>query len=341
MTTMKQSQILAIFREWQYQVNQVLNQIEQIPDSRSFAHDIKQLRDDLAQIGSDFSSAPSISLINKGNQEVGSFFSTTYHGQQIETVKGYWQQLILYFQEWEDYLYKLRNGEQRAASIRKIPSERQIISWSYAKEQTTPLGKHQLPELPYSYGALAPFLEEQLLRQHHQFHGKLVAALNQGEKELQAILEDSERSLIPATISTIAHFGSEHFLHSLFWEMLTQRGRGVPVGEFADQLDDDWGGFAEFQHVFTTTAQSLKGDGWAILGWAPRIHRLIIYTAKKDGYSMQDTIPLLALDLWKHAYYSQYGEDKHRYIEAWWNFVDWHGVNERFKMARIVKWSTG
>ncbi len=83
----------------------------------------------------------------------------------------------------------------------------------------------------------------------------------------------------------------------------------------------------------------MEGGGWAILVWSPRSHRLEILQAEKhQNLSQWDVIPLLPLDVWEHAYYLKYQNERAKYIEAWWNTVNWQHVNERFAAASTLQW---
>ena len=136
-----------------------------------------------------------------------------------------------------------------------------------------------------------------------------------------------------------AFHGSGHYLHTIFWSNMKKGGGRVPGGTLLPQLEQDFGSFDRFQTHFTEAANKVEGSGWAILVWSPRSGRLeILQSTLHQLFTQWDTIPLLVLDVWEHAYYLQYQNRKEEYIRNWWNVVDWNNVEERFQKARKLQW---
>ncbi|WP_040949608.1 Fe-Mn family superoxide dismutase [Gorillibacterium massiliense] len=215
--------------------------------------------------------------------------------------------------------------------------------WSHPPipDQTAvPIGGHTLPPLPYPYNALEPYIDEQTMHLHHDIHHKsYVDGLNTAEKKLQSARETGDYSLVKHWERELAFNGAGHYLHTLFWTNMSPKGGGKPSGPLAQQIDNDFGGFDAFKAQFSNAAEKVEGGGWAILVWSPRSHRLQILTAEKhQNLSQWDVIPLLALDVWEHAYYLKYQNKRKDYINAWWNIVNWPQVSERFQTARQLKW---
>ncbi|ERN54561.1 superoxide dismutase [Alkalihalophilus marmarensis] len=206
--------------------------------------------------------------------------------------------------------------------------------------RAVPIGGHTLPPLPYAYNALEPYIAEEIMRLHHdKHHQSYVDGLNKAENAMQGARETGDFSLIKHWEREAAFHGSGHYLHSIFWEIMNPDGGGEPSGELLEQINQDFGSFEQMKKHFSEAANAVEGGGWAILVWSPRSHRLEILQAEKhQNLSQQDQIPLLVLDVWEHAYYLQYKNERKPYIENWWNIVNWPAVEERYATAKQVRW---
>ena len=203
-----------------------------------------------------------------------------------------------------------------------------------------PIGRHQLPPLPYRYDALEPYIDEQTMRLHHdQHHQSYVDGLNQAEMEMEKARKTGDFQLLKHWEREAAFHGSGHYLHTLFWSVMNPQGGGKPSGNLLRQIQQDFGSFERFQQHFSEAARQVEGGGWAILVWSPRAQRLEILQAEKhQNLTQWDVIPLLALDVWEHAYYLQYQNRRHDYIRNWWKVVYWPEVEKRFAVAQRVRW---
>ncbi len=208
------------------------------------------------------------------------------------------------------------------------------------REQTVPIGGHRLPPLPYRYNALEPVISEEIMRLHHRkHHQSYVDGLNKAEKELQKARETGDFGLIKHWEREAAFHGAGHYLHTIFWNIMTPEGGGKPGGELRRSINGAFGSFEKFKKHFSEAAKNVEGVGWAILVWAPRSHRLEILTAEKhQNLTQWDVVPLLVLDVWEHAYYLQYKNERPRYVENWWNIVNWKEVEQRFQAAQKLRW---
>lgn len=191
--------------------------------------------------------------------------------------------------------------------------------------------KHELPALPYDYAALEPYYEEKTLRLHHGAHHKAyVDGLNNAVQKLAGAREKGDFALVKHWEREIAFHGSGHILHSMFWENMKPGGGGPAAGPVAELIERDFGGFAQFKKQFSAAAAAVEGSGWALLCEVPVFNKLEILTAEKhQNLTQWGAVPLLALDLWEHAYYLQYQNKRAAFIEAWWNLVNWEDVNRR------------
>jgi Fe-Mn family superoxide dismutase len=194
---------------------------------------------------------------------------------------------------------------------------------------------HVLPALPYGYGALEPWIDAETMHLHHDFHHRrCVEALNSIERHLAAAHDHANPSYIQQLERLAAWRGCEHRLHCLFWEVMAPDQGGHPRGELAEQIVEDFGGFADFKWWFSAVANNLTAGGWVVLAWHPERQRLLMMTAGRHDQQLEEPlIPLLALDVWTHAYCLKYGERRPEYVHNWWNTVHWPRVAQRFATA--------
>lgn len=214
-------------------------------------------------------------------------------------------------------------------------------TWSEPLSQRpVPIGEHVLPPLPYAYDALEPHIDEQTMRLHHDTHHRsYVEGLNKAEQQMERARNENNYELIKHWQREASFNGAGHYLHTIFWNIMSPTGGGKAKGPIAAQINKDFGSFEQFKQHFSNATEKVEGGGWAILVWSPRSHRLGILQAEKhQNLSQWDVVPLLVLDVWEHAYYLNYQADRKKYIQAWWNLVNWSQVNERFSKARMLKW---
>ena len=209
-----------------------------------------------------------------------------------------------------------------------------------AQTGAVPIGQHTLPPLPYDYDALEPYINKEIMRLHHdQHHKSYVEGLNKAEKEMQQARLSNNYNLIKHWEREAAFHGAGHYLHTIFWNIMSPHGGGHPSGMLMREINQSFGSFEKFKHHFTEAAKSVEAVGWAILVWSPRSRRLEILQAEKhQNLSQWDVVPILVLDVWEHAYYLQYKNDRKKYVDNWWNIVNWREVERRFHEAQQLKW---
>lgn len=191
--------------------------------------------------------------------------------------------------------------------------------------------KHELPALPYDYNALEPHYDEQTVKLHHDAHHKAyVDGLNNAEAKLAEAREKVEFALVKHWERELAFHGSGHILHTLFWDNMKPNGGGPATGLVAGEIDRYFGSFEIFKKQFSAAAVAVEGSGWTLLCYNPIFKKLEILTAEKhQNLTQWGVVPLLALDLWEHAYYLKYQNKRATFVEAWWNLVNWDDVNNR------------
>jgi Fe-Mn family superoxide dismutase len=248
------------------------------------------------------------------------------------------------------YLKKLVEIEQEYTSNREEDTFPALYTSDFSPEeeateaqilQRVPIGEHHLPPLPYAYNALEPHIDEQTMYLHHdEHHKKYVDDLNKAEKMMEKARVTNQYDLIKHWEREAAFNGAGHYLHTLFWETMSPRGGGEPTGSLKRAIAQDFGSFSNFKKHFSQAAEKVEGGGWAILVYSPRSHRLEILQAEKhQNLSQWDTIPLLPLDVWEHAYYLKYPNKRKEYIENWWNIVNWKEVQNRYRKAKQLAWT--
>ncbi|MFB8589013.1 superoxide dismutase [Enterococcus casseliflavus] len=199
---------------------------------------------------------------------------------------------------------------------------------------------YTLPDLPYAYDALEPYIDEETMHLHHdKHHNTYVTNLNAaiekhpelGEKTVEELLADF--SSVPEDIQTaVRNNGGGHANHTFFWEILGPNAGGEPTGAIKEAIEETFGSFEDFKEEFKTAATGRFGSGWAWL--VVNDGKLAITsTANQDSPLMDGQTPVLGLDVWEHAYYLKYKNVRPDYINAFWSVVNWDKVNEYFAKA--------
>ncbi|OJG48749.1 superoxide dismutase [Enterococcus gallinarum] len=200
---------------------------------------------------------------------------------------------------------------------------------------------YTLPDLPYAYDALEPYIDEETMHLHHdKHHNTYVTNLNAaiekhpelGEKSVEELLADFDS--VPEDIKTaVRNNGGGHANHSFFWEILAPNAGGEPTGAIKEAIEETFGSFADFKEEFKTAATGRFGSGWAWL--VIKDGKLAITsTANQDSPLMDGQTPVLGLDVWEHAYYLKYKNVRPDYINAFWSVVNWDKVNEFYAKAK-------
>lgn len=193
-----------------------------------------------------------------------------------------------------------------------------------------------LPDLPYSYNNLEPFIDEETMKVHHAGHhatyvNNLNNALKDQDEFLNIDIETLLKSLdkVPENIrAKVKNNAGGHYHHSIFWTMLAKQKTKEPAGQLLDTINKTFGSFRAFKEEFNKSALTLFGSGWVWL--VLKDQKLMIENLpNQDSPISQEKYPLLALDFWEHAYYLKYKNKRADYIEAWWNVVNWETVEKR------------
>lgn len=230
-------------------------------------------------------------------------------------------------------------GEKQTAS-QKVQAAGNFQGYEKgSREMKQEIMKHEVPPLPYDYNELEPYYDEETLRLHHdKHHAAYVKGLNLAEEKLAEARRAGDYSLVRHWERSMAFNGSGHLLHSIFWTNMAPNRDGTlrnPSGALADQITRDFGSYDAFKKQFSSTATSVEGSGWSILGWMPEFGKLVVLEAEiHQNQTLWGIKPLLVVDVWEHAYYLRYQNRRAEWIENWWYLVNWDDVAKRFDQAR-------
>jgi Fe-Mn family superoxide dismutase len=192
-----------------------------------------------------------------------------------------------------------------------------------------------LPKLPYGYADLKPYISEEQLRIHHEkHHNAYVTGANNILAKMDKARQENADFDVKATLKDLSWNVGGHVLHSLFWGNLAPKGKGPdkPSGKLADWLNAEFGSFDRFKKEFTTAAASVEGSGWAALVVGEQTSRPYIMQVEKHNVNVMPTYAvLMVVDVFEHAYYIDYKNDRGKFLEAFWNIVDWDAVGGRLE----------
>lgn len=196
-----------------------------------------------------------------------------------------------------------------------------------------------LPELPYAYDALGPFIDKETMTIHHTKHHQ--AYVDNLNKALEGKDAPSSLEELMANISkydkAVRNNGGGHYNHSLFWQVLSPNGGGAPTGEFAACIDKCFGSFENMKAQFEEKAKTQFGSGWA---WiiTDGENCQITSTPNQDNPLMDIAevkgTPIFGVDVWEHAYYLKYQNRRPDYLAAIWNVVNWEEVARRWAAVK-------
>lgn len=201
---------------------------------------------------------------------------------------------------------------------------------------------HELPDLPYGYGALEPHIDARTMEIHHSKHhqgyvNNLNAALEKHpelqDKSVEELIADLNS--VPENIRTaVRNNGGGHANHSLFWPCMGPSAGEEPAGELADEINSTFGSLDNFKEEFSKAAATRFGSGWAWLSVDKNGKIKITSTPNQDNPVSDGLKPILGLDVWEHAYYLNYQNKRPDYIKAWWNVVNWTQVANNYSSAK-------
>jgi len=205
---------------------------------------------------------------------------------------------------------------------------------------------YELPSLDYAYDALEPYIDARTMEIHHTKHhnayitnvNAAIAGTEFESKPIEALISDL--SIIPEDKrGAVRNNGGGHANHSFFWKILSPDGGGAPTGELAAAIDSELGGFEAFKDAFSKAGATRFGSGWAWLVVKEDGSLAVTSTPNQDsplmkGVAEVEGTPVIGLDVWEHAYYLKYQNLRPKYIEAFWNVVNWNAAEANYKSAK-------
>jgi Fe-Mn family superoxide dismutase len=197
--------------------------------------------------------------------------------------------------------------------------------------------------LKYPANALEPYIDAQTMEIHHGKHyATYIANYNKAVeqapelegKHLHEVLANNLAAVPEAVKTVVRNNGGGASNHEIFWKQLTPGGPKQPVGNLAKAIDSTFGGFDKFKEEFTKAATTRFGSGWAWLVKDSSGKLSVTSTANQDSPYMEGKTPIVALDVWEHAYYLKYQNKRPDYIAAYWNVINWNDAEERFNSSK-------
>lgn len=199
---------------------------------------------------------------------------------------------------------------------------------------------YEVPTLTYAFDALEPHIDAQTMEIHHdKHHAAYVAKLNAAVEKHPELASKTVEELI-ADLSAVSedirtavrNHGGGHANHTLFWSIMGPNG-GSPEGELAEAITSTFGSLETLQERFNDAGATQFGSGWAWLVLADGKLE-VLSTANQDSPLSDGKTPILGNDVWEHAYYLKYQNQRPAYLKAWWNVVDWKAVAKRYQSAK-------
>jgi Fe-Mn family superoxide dismutase len=194
-----------------------------------------------------------------------------------------------------------------------------------------------LPKLLYDYNDLAPYMSEEQLRIHYnKHHQAYVNGANAILQKLDEARKEGTELDVKSTLKELSWNIGGHVLHSLFWANLApaDKGGGKPSGVLGNAIEREFGSFERFKKEFTQAAVSVEGSGWTALTFCRQTSRPIIMQIEKHNTNVYPMFRILmVLDVFEHAYYIDYKNERAKFVEAFWNIVNWDAVNKRLEEA--------
>ena len=195
----------------------------------------------------------------------------------------------------------------------------------------------ELPSLNYSFDALEPHIDTKTMQIHHgKHHAGYTNNLNNAIKgtDLETMSIETILAELDLNKTAIRNNGGGFFNHSLFWNVMSPNGGGVPSGDLASAINDSFGSFDEFKSAFSKAAGTRFGSGWAWLCVHPGGKLEVCSTPNQDNPLMKGIgcggQPILGLDVWEHAYYLNYQNRRPDYISGFFNVINWDFVSELY-----------
>lgn len=231
-----------------------------------------------------------------------------------------------------------------AASVAEAAAPKPVVAQGGDKKQPPPVKTqtgtlsptpYTLPPLPYAKNALDGYLSAEILELHHdKHHAGYVKGLNDAMAGMEEARKKGDFGNIKALERAMAFHGSGHILHTLYWNSMSPNGGGKPQGQLAQAIDASFGSFDAFHKHFAAATKIAEASSWGVLAYEPLGNRLVVIAAEDhQNMGFQGAIPLLVCDVWEHAYYLRYKNDRGTYVDKFFDVANWDFASKRLQQA--------
>ncbi|EGN74398.1 superoxide dismutase [Idiomarina sp. A28L] len=189
----------------------------------------------------------------------------------------------------------------------------------------------ELPALPYEKNALEPHISAETLEYHYGKHHQTYVDKLNGLVEGSEFAGKSLEEIVKTSSGGVFNNAAQIWNHTFYWHCLSPNGGGKPTGALAEAIDKKWGSFDKFKEAFTTSAVNNFGSSWTWLVKTKDGGVDIVNTSNAaTPITDENTIPVLTVDLWEHAYYIDYRNARPKYMDAFWSLVNWEFASKNF-----------
>jgi Fe-Mn family superoxide dismutase len=195
-------------------------------------------------------------------------------------------------------------------------------------------GNFVLQPLPYSEGFLEPFMDAETVHLHYTFHhGGAVKGANKDNLMIKKALDENNLDTVDFWTKKLVYHSSSHILHSIFWTNLGNK-KTEPGGELLKRINKNFGSYDRLKVLIAQTSKNLDGNGWGILAYQPFTDSLLVLQCENhEKLTQWGCIPLLVIDVWEHAYYLKYKNQRGDFVDALFNIINWNNVAQRLNIA--------
>lgn len=195
--------------------------------------------------------------------------------------------------------------------------------------------KYTLNDLPYNYDALQPVISAEIMQLHHdKHHAAYVNGVNSALESLEKARNGDTSINVKSVLNSLSFNLNGHLMHDLFWRVMRPAlDNNAPTKAFLKVIETNFGSLEMFKAEFATAAKTTEGSGWATLSKDRSGNLLVNQVEKHNLLHIAGFTPILALDVWEHAYYLDYKNDRAAYIESWWKVVNWAEVESLYTTA--------
>lgn len=184
----------------------------------------------------------------------------------------------------------------------------------------------ELQPLPWMSSAFPDFLSSNNINLHYEYYKDRIEEINAYAEQYPQMQSLTLGDIVNQYTGRISEVASEALNHPFFWKCLSPTGGGQPTGRLYRMISSQFGSYEQFKDKFTHAALEMFGSGWIWLVYDPTTTFLQI--VPEDNPIITGSIPLLALDVWEHSYYTDYGPNKTRYVQNFWNYINWNYLEQ-------------